>query len=511
MAAPDALVGDRYRLIRELGSGGMGLVWEARDERLGRRVAIKELRVQPGLTESESRLLADRAMREARINARLHHPHAVTVFDVVEHEGRPCLVMELVPSQTLSDVLRQRGTLPLPEVARLGAQIASALAAAHEVGIVHRDVKPGNVLIGEDGRARISDFGISRALGDTTLTLTGMITGTPAFLAPEVARGEAAGPPADVFSLGGTLYAAVEGEPPFGTDSNAMALLHKVAAADFAVPRQAGALRPLLLRMLQREPADRPTMAEVAAALPQLASASVAAAGGPGQDVSTVAIPPPTGAVPAPRAVAGSAGAVAAGAGPAGAAVGGADQQPTPVLDFTPSAERNAGPGLPPGSPSPEPVPVRQRRRAWLALVVAAAALLAVAALAVLLWPQPAPGGPGSDPTAVPASADATQDSGAAPSRSAESTETDAKEEPDEDTKETASAEPTKDQTESSEPTASEEPSESVEATASSSASASKDKDKDKDKDGGKGGGKNSGKGSGKNGGGDGSARGVGR
>ena len=150
-------------------------------------------------------------MREARINARLQHPHVVAVFDVVEHEGQPCLVMELVPSRTLAEVLREQGTLAPPEAARVGSQVASALAAAHGLGIVHRDVKPSNILIGEDGRARISDFGISRATGDTTLTMTGMINGTPAYLAPEVARGNESTRPSDVFSLGSTLYAALEG------------------------------------------------------------------------------------------------------------------------------------------------------------------------------------------------------------------------------------------------------------------------------------------------------------
>ena len=198
MAGPGALIADRYRLVRQLGAGGMGVVWEARDERLHRQVAVKQLRHQPGLTEAETDVVVQRAMREARINARLEHPYAVSVFDVVEHEGSPCIVMELVPSMPLSEVMRELGALAPTEAARTGSQVAAALAVAHGLGIVHRDVKPGNVLIGDDGTARICDFGISRSFGDTALTMTGMITGTPAYLAPEVARGQEASFASDV-------------------------------------------------------------------------------------------------------------------------------------------------------------------------------------------------------------------------------------------------------------------------------------------------------------------------
>jgi len=242
----------------------MGVVWEGWDERLHRVVAIKQLRSQPGLNATEADIATQRAMREARITARLHHPYAVSVFDVVEHEGQPCLVMQFVPSKPLSIVLRERGPLPPAGAARMGAQISSALAAAHRVGIVHRDVKPGNILIADDGTARISDFGISHALGDVTLTTTGMVSGTPAYLAPEVARGGDSGFASDVFSLGATLYAVVEGAPPFGAGQNSMALLHKVALGEVTPPSRSGALTPLLQRMLSINPDDRPSMAEVA-------------------------------------------------------------------------------------------------------------------------------------------------------------------------------------------------------------------------------------------------------
>ena len=163
--------------------------------------------------------------------------------------------MQYFPSRSLAELLVERGRMPVPEVARIGAEVASALAAAHRAGIVHRDVKPANVLIAPDGTARITDFGIAHALGDVSLTTTGMVTGTPAYLAPEVARGGDASPASDVFSLGSTLYTALEGRPPFGASENAMALLHLVASGDVVPPQHAGDLAPLLLRMLTVDPA----------------------------------------------------------------------------------------------------------------------------------------------------------------------------------------------------------------------------------------------------------------
>jgi hypothetical protein len=273
MSTPSALVADRYRLVKMLGAGGMGIVWQAWDTRLRRPVALKMLRTQPELTDVERQTATDRAMREARITAGLHHPYAVTVFDVVEHDGQPCIVMQLIESTPLSELLREHGTFTPAETAHIGAQVASALAAAHELKIVHRDVKPGNILIAADGSAMISDFGISHALGDATITATGMIHGTPAYLAPEVARGLPTSFASDVFSLGSTLYAMVEGEPPFGTDKNAIALLHRVARGGYAAPEHAGALAPMLRKMLASHPKRRPTMTAVADALASMREA----------------------------------------------------------------------------------------------------------------------------------------------------------------------------------------------------------------------------------------------
>jgi serine/threonine protein kinase len=264
MSEPMALIADRYRLRHVVGSGGMGVVWEAWDERLERRVALKQLHRQSGASTAEAELANRRAMREARLTARLNHPHAVPVFDVVEQEGQLWLIMQFTPSITLADVLKTGGPLQPQEAAQLGAEVASALAAAHAVGIVHRDVKPGNILIADDGTALISDFGIAHALGDATLTTRGLVHGTPAYLAPEVARGGEADFASDVFSLGATLYSALEGTPPFGTDVNSIALLHRVASGQFPSPQRSGALRPVILEMLSSDPEARPSMKTVA-------------------------------------------------------------------------------------------------------------------------------------------------------------------------------------------------------------------------------------------------------
>ena len=274
MSEPLALIADRYRLQHVVGSGGMGVVWEAWDERLQRRVALKQLHRQSGASTAEAELANRRAMREARLTARLSHPHAVPMFDVVEQEGQLWLIMQFIPSITLAAALEEGGPLQPDEAAQVGAEVASALAAAHAVGIVHRDVKPRNILIADDGAALISDFGIAHALGDATLTTRGMIHGTPAYLAPEVARGGEADFASDVFSLGATLYSAMEGTPPFGTDENSMALLHRVASGQFPPPQNSGGMTPVILEMLSTDPEARPSMRAVADSLARLAAAS---------------------------------------------------------------------------------------------------------------------------------------------------------------------------------------------------------------------------------------------
>ncbi|OQO92218.1 serine/threonine protein kinase [Saccharomonospora piscinae] len=282
MSGEGELVAGRYRLCSRIGQGAMGIVWRAFDEVLDRQVALKELRLDPGGDDTAAQEAAlARAMREGRVAARLRHPHAVTVHDVVTHEQTPCLIMEFLPSRSLSTWTTERGPLPAGQVAAIGAQVASALAAAHDDGIVHRDVKPGNILVTDDGIAKIADFGISRADGEGTVTGRGVIAGTPAYLSPEVADGGQAEPSSDVFSLGATLYLAVEGVPPFGDAANTIALLVRIAHSEPDPPRRAGPLTDLLLAMLRRDPRDRPTMRQVHDALAAVAEGRAATVPGP--------------------------------------------------------------------------------------------------------------------------------------------------------------------------------------------------------------------------------------
>jgi serine/threonine protein kinase len=301
------LVAGRYRLDQQIGTGAMGVVWRAHDERLDRTVALKELLMQPGLAESDAETARARAMREGRIAARLQHPHAICVYDVALDRGTstsgemvPWLVMEYLPSRSLATVLAEQGPLPPEEVARIGWQAAAALAAAHQAGIVHRDIKPGNVLLGEDGIVKITDFGISRASWDTTVTRTGVLAGTPAYFAPEVARGEEPGPASDVFSLGSMLYVAVEGEPPFGLDDNTLALLRTVAEGHVRPSRRAGPLSVILRQLLADDPAARPSMPDVVTALGAVAAHGETPAAAPPLFGSPTTRPPrPSAATPA--------------------------------------------------------------------------------------------------------------------------------------------------------------------------------------------------------------------
>src|SRR3954451_1829248 len=276
LTAPGRLVAGRYRLLSQIGGGGMGTVWLARDELLGRQVAVKQVLPPLNADQREAQRQRERALREGRIAARLSSPHAISVYDVAVERDQPWLVMEYLPSRSLAEGLQEDGLLRADQAAQIGAQVADALAATHAAGIVHRDVKPANILIGRgervEGVVKITDFGISHAAGDVTLTQTGQITGTPAFLAPEVPQGEEPQPPSDVFSLGATLYTCLEGEPPFGMGENALQLLHRVAGGDVTPPRYAGAMTRPLMRMLAADPADRPTMPEVRDDLARLAA-----------------------------------------------------------------------------------------------------------------------------------------------------------------------------------------------------------------------------------------------
>src|SRR5688500_1350096 len=278
VTTPGRLVAGRYRLQSQLGGGGMGTVWLARDELLGRQVAIKQVLTAHGISAGEADQQRQRALREGRIAARLSHPHAISVYDVALESGQPWLVLEYLPSRSLAAVLNEDGALRVDQVAQIGAQVADALAATHAAGIVHRDVKPANVLIGEGGRVeglvKITDFGISHASGDVTLTQTGQITGTPAFLAPEVAQGHPLTEPSDVCPHAPLLYTCTGGQPPLGMGAIALARRPKVAGGQILPPRRAGSLPEPLVRMLAADPADRPQMPEVRDALAKLAAGS---------------------------------------------------------------------------------------------------------------------------------------------------------------------------------------------------------------------------------------------
>ena len=229
---PDYLVAGRYRLRSKLGGGGMGSVWLARDRLLDREVALKQITSTVGLSAAEADLLRSRAIREGRIAAKLSSAHTIAMYDVALERGEPWLVMEYLPSRSIAQALNIADTLDPVEVAQIGAQVADALAEAHEAGIVHRDIKPGNILVADRGPGaglvKISDFGIAHATGERDADRPGVITGTPTYFAPEVARGHDPTAASDVFSLGSTLYTAVEGRPPFGFDDQP-AMLDRIA------------------------------------------------------------------------------------------------------------------------------------------------------------------------------------------------------------------------------------------------------------------------------------------
>ncbi|HEX7309494.1 serine/threonine-protein kinase [Lentzea sp.] len=395
MEESSRLIGSRYRLREKVGQGAMGVVWQAYDEQLHRVVAAKALLALDGMDDARIARAKARAMREARLSARLEHPNAIRVYDVVEEDGQPWLIMEYLPSRSLAAVIAEQGTLPPREVARIGCYTAAALAAAHRHGIQHRDVKPGNVLIG-DQEVKITDFGISRATGeDATATATGTV-GTPAFFSPEVARGEDTGLASDVFSLGATLYNAVEGGPPFGTADNNIAMLHRVASGSIMPPANAGPLlAPVLFRLLANDPERRPSMEEAVHLLAAVVNDS------PKGSEATVVIPStvelPAEAQPEEKArkgagtaaaglVAGAAAAEAAGLTAPPAKPEPAKAEPEPVVEEPE-----------PAAAEPEPEPAQEKT------AVAAAAPVEPPAPAPATPVLPAPDAAGPAPVVPPA------------------------------------------------------------------------------------------------------------
>src|SRR6516162_6185643 len=269
------VIGGRYRLQAPIGRGAMGVVWRARDQLLDRDVAIKEVQIADTLTEEERATAFQRTLREAKTAARLNHPAVVTVYDVAEDGGRPWIVMQLVHAQSLDQVLAASGPLSPRRAAEMARQLLSALSVAHAAGVLHRDVKPSNVLLDSDDRAVLTDFGIATFADDPKLTQTGMVMGSPGFTAPERIRGEDASPASDLWSLGATVYAAVEGHGPFEKRGGAITTMSAIINEEAPEAPTAGALGPVIAALLRREPVDRPDASEAARmitdVLPQLA------------------------------------------------------------------------------------------------------------------------------------------------------------------------------------------------------------------------------------------------
>ncbi|HZA82029.1 MAG TPA: serine/threonine-protein kinase [Actinomycetes bacterium] len=420
MATPaaDRLVADRYALKASIGRGGMGVVWRARDTVLGREVAVKEVVFPPTMPEEERRPAQARVMREARAAARLNHPAAVILYDVVQDHGGTFIVMELVNAPTLADVVRSDGPLPVERAAEIGAQVASALEAAHQAGIVHRDVKPGNVMVPANGMAKLADFGIASLQGDPQLTSTGLVIGSPAYMAPEQAKGEGSGPPADFWALGGTIFYAVEGEPPFDRGTS-IATLAAVVNEPPRPPRRAGPLAPLLTALLAKDPAARPSGPELRAELARVAAVrpapptEVLPVQGPGRSVPLAdpepEPPEPEDPTPVPPVTAEEAPSAAEAPAPAAAAVppAPADEPPGPGTDREVATAGDPAATQRPARPLLPPAPPASRRGRAVGLLV----LLAVVAVAAVLLAANLRSDGDGDPSAAPATAAGTRPS----------------------------------------------------------------------------------------------------
>ncbi|WP_433531441.1 serine/threonine-protein kinase [Micromonospora sp. CA-263727] len=255
-ATPGTVIGDRYSLRSTVGNGGMGTVWRATDTLLRRDVAVKEVVLPPGLAPSDRDAMYERTLREARAAAAIAHPAVVQVYDVVTEGGRPWIVMELLDARSLADMVIEDGPIAQRVVAKIGIALLGALEVAHAIGVLHRDVKPANVLIGSDGRCVLTDFGVARMPTDVQLTTPGMVLGSPHFISPERAMGQEFGPPSDLFSLGVTLYTAVEGRPPFDR-GDPIETMHAVVEDPPAPPQRSGSLTRVLMGLLEKDPARR--------------------------------------------------------------------------------------------------------------------------------------------------------------------------------------------------------------------------------------------------------------
>ncbi|WP_414168202.1 serine/threonine-protein kinase [Streptoverticillium reticulum] len=417
---PDAgrLIAGRYRLLERIGRGGMGTVWRAEDELLARQVAVKRLHVSPGLDDEDLATLYERTRREARSAARINHPNVVVVHDVVDDAGLPCIVMEYVPSTTLGDVLK-RGTIGPEEAARIGRGMIAALRAAHAAGVLHRDVKPGNVLLSHDGRVVLTDFGIAQSTGTSTLTKTGEMVGSIDYIAPERVKGARPGPAADLWALGATLYQALEGRPPFRRDTG-VETAYAIAMDPLPPPRHAGPLARLIETLLAKDPSLRPP-ADLAEQI--LTEPGALPAGVPDE---TVAAPAGTGVV-WPEAGTAAAAAATAPAPPVvpqestvpqpetgtHPRLPGSGQLPGVLQQSAPTADAPATAAVTVPSPRPEPPARAKGRRRGVLWGAAAAVAAAGLAAGAYMFLQQDDGG-GEDTTTEPAASPSPQ-----PSRSA--------------------------------------------------------------------------------------------
>ncbi|MGW1906057.1 serine/threonine protein kinase [Streptomyces cinnamoneus] len=343
----------------------MGTVWRAEDELLARQVALKRLHVPLGLEEDELATLYERTRREARSAARINHANVVVVHDVVEDGGLPCIVMEYVPSTTLGDLLK-RGTVSPDEAARIGRGMVAALRAAHAAGVLHRDVKPGNVLLGHDGRVVLTDFGIAHSTGTSTLTKTGEMVGSIDYIAPERVKGAKPGPAADLWALGATLYQALEGRPPFRKDT-AVETAYSIAMDPLVPPRNAGPLTKLVETLLAKDPALRPPAELVEQILRE-----------PAAEPATASMRPP----------AASRGGVTAAGPPPGPPAGAGAGTATGTTAAVPTAATTAAPTT--TSPTATATaatprtPAKRRRAGWIATAATVVALVLAAGAYVL-------------------------------------------------------------------------------------------------------------------------------
>jgi serine/threonine protein kinase len=348
------LIAGRYRLRRLLGQGSMGTVWEAYDEFLHRPVAVKEVLLPPGIADADADELRERTLREARAIAVVSHPNVITLHDVARENGEPFVVMEYVPAQSLAAVLRSFGPLEVAQAAAVGYAVASGLAAAHQAGVTHRDVKPGNVLVAEDGLVKLTDFGIARNVSEHRLTKTGIMLGSPAYIAPEIATGRPVTPSADLWGLGVTLFAAVEGQAPYDPDGPALEIVTQVVMGEIPRPQSAGPLTEVIAALMVKDPAGRASLTDVRRMLRPL-------------------LPPPGTALYQPNATPRSA---------PGRGETGTDEEPTKT-DITPVEPQPVAAPSSPLASDPGPLPFtptvahRSARRARLhAAVLAAAAVV---------------------------------------------------------------------------------------------------------------------------------------